>query len=112
MIYGDIHQPEAAGLPAGLQNALRQALALAPHALSPGRHEFGGDAYFMNVMHYSTQLPDTKKAELHREYVDVQLVLSGKNSFITARREARGNVTSGMMTRIISCVSTSIISRG
>ncbi|MDF3007584.1 MAG: hypothetical protein K0R86_1451, partial [Enterobacter kobei] len=38
MIYGDIHQPEAAGLPAGLQNALRQALALAPHALSPGRH--------------------------------------------------------------------------
>lgn len=78
MIYGDIHQPEAAGLPAGLQNALRQALALAPHTLLPGRHEFGGDVYFMNVMHYSTQLPDTKKAELHREYVDVQLVLSGE----------------------------------
>ncbi|MBV7405042.1 N-acetylneuraminate anomerase [Enterobacter sp. ENT03] len=78
MIYGDIHQPEAAGLPVGLQNALRQALALAPEQLSPGRHELAGEACFMNVMLYSTQLPDTKKAELHRQYVDVQIVLSGE----------------------------------
>ncbi|WP_072569553.1 N-acetylneuraminate anomerase [Enterobacter sp. SA187] len=90
MIYGDIHQPEAAGLPAGLLDALRQALALAPEQLSPGRHELAGAACFMNVMHYSTQLPDTKKAELHRQYVDVQVVLTGEEQiFYGAAGSAR-----------------------
>lgn len=78
MIYGDIHQSEAAGLPAGLRDALRQALALAPEQLSPGRYELRGDTRFMNVMIYTTQQPYTKKAELHRQYVDVQVMLSGE----------------------------------
>lgn len=78
MIYGDIHQSEAAGLPAGLRDALRQALALAPEQLSPGRYELRGDTRFMNVMIYTTQQPHTKKAELHRQYVDVQVMLSGE----------------------------------
>lgn len=77
MTAGDIYQPEAAGLPAAILNALRVALAEQPQLKEPGKYVLQGEALFMNVMTFSTQHADEKKAEQHREYIDIQVLLEG-----------------------------------
>lgn len=77
MIFGHLQQP----LPAGLPTALWRAIALAQaHDLSnkaPGSYELQGDNVFMNVMQFTTGVPEEKKAELHMQFIDIQILLSG-----------------------------------
>ncbi len=37
-----------------------------------------GTDIFMNVMQFATQEPKQKKAELHAQYIDIQLLLAGE----------------------------------
>lgn len=71
---------------AGLHPVLQQALTLAVEAnlqeKTPGRYELQGDNIFMNVMQFATQSPEQKKAELHREYIDIQVLLSGEERIL------------------------------
>ena len=71
---------------AGLHPVLQQALTLAVAAnlqeKTPGRYELQGDNIFMNVMQFATQSPEQKKAELHREYIDIQVLLSGEERIL------------------------------
>lgn len=78
MITGDIHQPEAAGLPQAIADALTQALAARPEHKETGQYPLQGDTLFMNVMQFATQLPQEKRAELHRDYLDIQVLLEGE----------------------------------
>lgn len=78
MIAGDIYQPQSAGLPATILNALRVALAEQAQHKEPGKYVLQGETLFMNVMAFSTQHSDEKKAEQHREYIDIQVLLEGK----------------------------------
>lgn len=57
---------------------IKQALALHPESLSTGRHEIDGDDIFMNVMTFDTAEPQSKRYEQHREYLDIQVLLSGE----------------------------------
>ena len=42
-----------------------------------GRHELGGDNY-ANVECYNTKSPENCRPEAHKKYIDIQLLLSGK----------------------------------
>ncbi|KNC93919.1 N-acetylneuraminate anomerase [Trabulsiella odontotermitis] len=78
MIVGDIHQPQAAGLPQAIADALTQALAAKPEHKEAGQYLLQGDTLYMNVMQFATQLPQEKRAELHRDYLDIQVLLEGE----------------------------------
>jgi len=42
-----------------------------------GRYELDGDAMFAVIECYDTRSPDNAMPEAHREYIDIQLLLSG-----------------------------------
>ncbi|BFI65744.1 hypothetical protein okayama3_13290 [Yersinia pseudotuberculosis] len=78
MISGSLAQPAFfSGLPERLQWVLAYLADMPLAQLSCGRHEIDGELMFMNVMAFDTQPAESKKAELHRTYADVQLLISG-----------------------------------
>ncbi|CFR04017.1 putative sugar isomerase involved in processing of exogenous sialic acid [Yersinia frederiksenii] len=78
MISGSLTQTAFLG---GLSERLQWILAYLAEQplaeLSCGRHEIDGELIFMNVMEFDTQLAENKKAEMHRTYADVQLLIKG-----------------------------------
>lgn len=82
MIMGEVQSLPSAGLHPALQDALTLALAAVPQEKAPGRYELQGDNIFMNVMTFNTQSPVEKKAELHEQYIDIQLLLNGEERIL------------------------------
>ena len=78
MVTGDIQALALAGLHPVLADALKLALAIRPQDKAPGRYALRGDDIFINIMAFTTQPAESKQAELHTEYVDIQLLLSGE----------------------------------
>lgn len=78
MIVGELNTLSSSGLPAVLNNALKLALTARPQDKTPGRYDLEGEHLFMNVMTFETQHPAQKKAEMHEQYIDIQLLLSGE----------------------------------
>lgn len=78
MIVGDIRQLQAAGLPAAFCQAIDQALSAGIANLEPGSYPLQGDKVFVNVMAFATQRAEDKRAELHRGYIDIQILLEGE----------------------------------
>lgn len=78
MITGDVRFPALAGLPATLTDAISQAQALQPQEKACGHYPIQGEMLFMNVMELTTQLAHSKQAELHHDYIDIQLLLDGE----------------------------------
>jgi YhcH/YjgK/YiaL family protein len=90
MITGDSRCAEFAGLPAVMVNAIRLALAEKPHLKASGSYPLQGDKLFMNVMQFATGLAQEKKAEQHRDYIDIQILLEGRERiFYGAYESAR-----------------------
>lgn len=82
MMSAELRSLPSAGLHPILQQALTLAVAANPQEKTPGRYELQGDNIFMNVMQFATQSPEQKKAELHREYIDIQVLLSGEERIL------------------------------
>ena len=82
MMMGEVQSLPSAGLHPALQDALTLALAARPQEKAPGRYELQGDNIFMNVMTFNTQSPVEKKAELHEQYIDIQLLLHGEERIL------------------------------
>ena len=82
MMMGEVQSLPSAGLHPALQDALTLALAARPQEKAPGRSELQGDNIFMNVMTFNTQSPVEKKAELHEQYIDIQLLLNGEERIL------------------------------
>ncbi|MDU5156654.1 N-acetylneuraminate anomerase [uncultured Citrobacter sp.] len=82
MMSDELRSLPSAGLHPVLQQALTLAVAANPQEKMPGRYELQGDNIFMNVMQFATQSPEQKKAELHREYIDIQVLLSGEERIL------------------------------
>lgn len=82
MLMGEIQSLPSAGLHPVLLDALTLALAARPQEKTPGRYELQGDDVFMNVMQFATQSPQEKKAELHVQYIDIQLLLTGEERIL------------------------------
>lgn len=82
MVTGEIQSLDSAGLHPVLAEALALALTVRPQEKAPGRYELRGDDIFMNVMTFATQSAESKKAELHVQYVDIQLLLMGEEQIL------------------------------
>lgn len=82
MFFGEIRTLPSTGLHPVLLEALTLALAARPLEKAAGRYELRGEDIFMNVMTFATQFPDQKKAELHEQYIDIQVLLTGEERIL------------------------------
>ncbi|WP_406908248.1 N-acetylneuraminate anomerase [Citrobacter freundii] len=82
MISDELRSLPSAGLHPVLQQALTLAIAANPQEKTPGHYALQGDTIFMNVMQFATQSPEQKKAELHQQYIDIQVLLSGEERIL------------------------------
>ena len=64
------------GLPKVIAEVCDYLNTLDLNALENGRHDIN-DQIYMNVMEPETAEPSSKKAELHHEYLDVQVLIRG-----------------------------------
>lgn len=78
MMLGELQTLALSGLPAVMVNALTLAVAARAQEKAPGHYALQGEDVFMNVMQFATQGPEQKKAELHAQYIDIQLLLAGE----------------------------------
>lgn len=60
------------------------AIAALPPDAPLGKFPIDGDAIFGNVMEYDADLPSADSLEAHREYVDIQAVISGCETMLWA----------------------------
>lgn len=78
MILGHIEQPESyTFLPRAIKKSLDYLRATDLQALELGRHEIDGNDIFANVMAFDTVDANEKLAEVHKEYIDIQYLISG-----------------------------------
>ncbi|MFZ7234338.1 N-acetylneuraminate anomerase [Avibacterium avium] len=77
MILGDLTRDDfARGLPMVLAEICHQLRRMDLTKLTVGRHDLT-DQIYMNVMEFDTAPSDSKQAELHHKYIDIQLLISG-----------------------------------
>ncbi|CBY80416.1 hypothetical protein AO053_06520 [Haemophilus influenzae biotype aegyptius] len=77
MIISSLTNPNfKVGLPKVITEVCDYLNTLDLNALENGRHDIN-DQLYMNVMEPETAEPSSKKAELHHEYLDVQVLIRG-----------------------------------
>ena len=77
MIISSLTSPNfKVGLPKVIAEVCDYLNTLDLNALENGRHDID-DQIYMNVMELETAEPSSKKAELHHEYLDVQVLIRG-----------------------------------
>ncbi|OOF70999.1 N-acetylneuraminate anomerase [Rodentibacter caecimuris] len=80
MIIGDLTRTDfKKGLPTVIAEVCDYLNTLNLDALETGRHDISEQIY-MNVMTPETCAPENKKAELHRKYLDVQVLIQGEEN--------------------------------
>lgn len=79
MIFGTIDKEETYCF---LHKAVRECFAYVasrkPEDFIAGSHPIDGDRFFVNVAQYTTTSPENRFWEAHRQYLDVHMVLEGK----------------------------------
>ncbi|HDO1345228.1 TPA: YhcH/YjgK/YiaL family protein, partial [Aeromonas veronii] len=79
MILGNIHQPQTYSY---LSPILKQAISYLKQTdmynLPVGRYELEKELLYVNVMEFDTNFSEQKQAEVHREYIDIQFLISGQ----------------------------------
>ena len=77
MIISSLTSPNfKVGLPKVIAEVCDYLNTLDLNALENGRHDIN-DQIYMNVMEPETAEPSSKKAELHHEYLDIQVLIRG-----------------------------------
>lgn len=78
MIIGNIHNLEECAF---LEKQIKECFAYAKtHDLSgweKGRHDIDGDRLFVNIVEYTTTVPEERFWEAHKHYLDVHVMLRG-----------------------------------
>jgi YhcH/YjgK/YiaL family protein len=64
--------------------------------IADGRHELDGQLMYANVQSYETRALHDSRVEMHREYIDIQVLVSGQevifyNSISTLKRDGKFN---------------------
>lgn len=78
-----------------LPNGDRVCEALATLRSAPfakGRTDVLGDALFVNSVEYDTKSLDASVLEVHRDYIDVMLILEGEETIAVCPTEGAGDV--------------------
>lgn len=78
MIFGNMENPKEFGF---LEEQIRECFAYAKNhdlvSWEKGRHEIDEDRLFVNIVEYTTTVPEERFWEAHRKYLDVHLMLRG-----------------------------------
>lgn len=61
---------------------ISQFLESCTAGMAAGRYELDGDRVYASVQGYDTHAADPDKLEIHRKYVDIQLLLAGRESIL------------------------------
>ncbi len=81
MIYDSMDNLKAyKGLNANLDDAIDWLAAADLESLSEGKHEVDGTRIFALAQAYRTKDPAAARYEAHRKYIDIQLILAGKEN--------------------------------
>ena len=80
MIISALNNPNfKVGLPIVIAGICDHLNTLDLEALENGRHDLNEQVY-MNVMEFDTVEADSKQAELHHKYLDIQLLIRGEEN--------------------------------
>ncbi|TCP95510.1 YhcH/YjgK/YiaL family protein [Cricetibacter osteomyelitidis] len=80
MFLGDLTRDDyARGLPQVIVDMCEKLKIMDLAALETGRHDLT-DQIYMNVMELTTEPAEVRKSEFHRQYIDVQVLISGEES--------------------------------
>ena len=80
MIISALNNPNfKVGLPKVIADICDHLNTLDLEALENGRHDLSEQVY-MNVMEFDTVEADSKQAELHHKYLDIQLLIRGEEN--------------------------------
>lgn len=80
MICSDLTRADfKRGLPKIIAETCDYLATLDLQNLTVGRHNLS-EAIYMNVMEFETEPSEAKQAEMHRKYIDIQLLISGEES--------------------------------
>ncbi|MDO4344434.1 MAG: YhcH/YjgK/YiaL family protein [Eubacteriales bacterium] len=77
MIFSSIHTRSSITYPEAIETALKFLKSHDFTSMEPGRYEIQGDDIFANLMDAQTKPLEETKPEAHKEYIDVQFVVSG-----------------------------------
>lgn len=79
MIYGKLTDlKEYGGISAELDTAIEYLETMRPEDLVKGRNEVRGDVVYINCMEYETIPEEEGFFEAHREYLDIHVLLEGR----------------------------------
>ncbi|AOV97933.1 hypothetical protein A9798_13905 [Edwardsiella hoshinae] len=79
MIFGHLDDlPQRGDLPHAIRQALQWALDAGVQQLADGHYPLDGERIYMNVMTLTPQAAADKQGELHRDYLDLQLLMQGE----------------------------------
>ncbi|XNM86575.1 YhcH/YjgK/YiaL family protein [Escherichia coli] len=103
MMMGEVQSLPSAGLHPALQDAVNAGLSCQTARKSAGSLRITGRQYFYEDNNINAQSPVEKKAELHEQYIDIQLLLNGEERILFAHDStAPANVKSSTMKMITS----------
>lgn len=95
MIVSDMSnwEQESASLAGPLRKALKWLESEITVDSPVGKYPIDGDLMYVLVQHLSTEPTVERMAEAHRQYIDIQLLLSGRESIRVARNNDLIEVT-------------------
>lgn len=76
------------GVATRLEEAFRHLAKLDLMTLETGTYELDGRTIFLNIVERELKRPEEVQLEVHNDYLDVQIVLAGKESFGWSERSA------------------------
>lgn len=91
MIVGNIEYLEA-WLPTALRQAIEHIKAHVAATTASGKYEIDGDRLFYMISENMTEPGESRSAEYHARYLDIQIVLQGQEgmAFMRERRTRTG----------------------
>lgn len=82
MFFGNVNRLEwSTFLPAHFLSYLEQAQKIAAENEQNGRYDIDGDKVFCVLMTPETEPREDRKTEIHRDHLDIQLLLEGEETF-------------------------------
>lgn len=90
MIVGNIKHLEA-WLPTALRQAIEYVNAHVAATTAPGKYDIDGDRLFYMISENMTEPGESRSAEYHARYLDIQIVLQGQEGWhsVPSLRERR-----------------------
>lgn len=94
MIVGNIEHLEV-WLPTALRQAIEHVNAHVTTTTAPGKYDIDGDRLFYMISENMTEPGESRSAEYHARYLDIQIVLQGQEGMAFSTRPAERRTRTG-----------------